>query len=217
MNDDTGFLEKLLADPSDNATRLVYADWLEEQGDPVSEGKAEFLRLTVRAEGDAAGKRLQQLAAGLDTDWLAVASRLSIENCQREQEDPVSQVTSSRSRSRRKSGRMRMVSFSFLCPLRWEDLRATGDRAVRFCDACGQNVHYCDTITEARQHARDGHCIAVDLGVIRRDGDLDPPLGAFLGLPSREMLLQEKERMQPDPVSAERERRKREGGESHAT
>jgi uncharacterized protein (TIGR02996 family) len=207
MNDDTGFLEKLLADPSDNATRLVYADWLEEQGDPVSEAKAEFLRLTVRAEGDPEGKRLQQLAAGLDTDWLAVVSRLAIENCQQQQTN-----------EKRRRTMVMDVRFDFLCDRRWEDLRSTDDQSVRFCDGCRQNVHYCATITEARQHAWDGHCIAVDLGVIRRDGDLQhPDMLMMVGRPSAESLHREEERKRPDPVSAEGERRKREGGDSQAT
>jgi uncharacterized protein (TIGR02996 family) len=37
MNADTPFLETIKANPSDVATRLVYADWLEERGDPRGE------------------------------------------------------------------------------------------------------------------------------------------------------------------------------------
>jgi uncharacterized protein (TIGR02996 family) len=89
----------------------------------------------------------------------------------------------------------------------------TDDRTVRFCDACRQNVHFCDTITEARSHASDGHCVAVDLGVIRREGDLEG-WHWMLGRVSVEMLRAEEELMRPDPVSAERERRKRERAEA---
>lgn len=212
MSDDTSFLRALHADPLDDELRLVYADWLEEHGGPESAAKAEFLRLTaepaahtVPKGGAAAGRqeRLQQLAAGLDTDGLAVVSRLAVENCAGAEE------------TRRK---IRRVRFDFLCGQRWEQLQATEDRAVRFCDACGQNVHYCDTITEAREHAWDGHCIALDLGVIRRTGDLQPRLMS-LGRPSAESLRREEERMRPDPVSAERERRKqrKEDGEGAVT
>ncbi|MBY0230983.1 MAG: TIGR02996 domain-containing protein, partial [Gemmataceae bacterium] len=42
------FLEAILADPHDDAHRLVYADWLEENGD---EARARFIRLQCRAEG----------------------------------------------------------------------------------------------------------------------------------------------------------------------
>jgi uncharacterized protein (TIGR02996 family) len=39
-----GFLEAILAQPDDDAPRLVYADWLEEQGDSA---RAEFIRVQV--------------------------------------------------------------------------------------------------------------------------------------------------------------------------
>jgi uncharacterized protein (TIGR02996 family) len=198
MQTDNDFLAKLRADPADDTTRLVYSDWLDELGDEVSLAKAEFLRLTVEwaatpANGDTQSQRLQQLAARLDTDWLVVVSRLAIENCQGKGSQ---------------AGRISPY-FSFVCDRRWEDLEPTSDQATRFCEGCRQNVHYCATIMEARQHAAEQHCIAVDLGVIRREHDLEPP-HILVGRPSPAHLKQEAERLRPDPVSAERERRKRE-------
>jgi uncharacterized protein (TIGR02996 family) len=209
MHTDADFLKMLLADPADDTTRLVYADWLEEQGDAVSAARAEFLRLTVRLattawtkrERKKKEKRLQELAAGLlDTDWLAVVSRLPIENChdKRAEEKPTFSMAL----------RASAVRFEYVCDRRWEDLRPTEDGARRFCDACRQNVHYCDTILEARTHARAGHCIAVDLGVIRRDSDLRPLLVQTLGRPSPAAARRDGEQPPPDPVSLERERRK---------
>jgi uncharacterized protein (TIGR02996 family) len=93
---DEGFLRAMLADPSDNAARLVYADWLEEHGDST---RAEALRLLAEPTLTAWGKgphsarrkrrqqneqsagrrqRIQQLAAGLDTEWLAAVSGLTV-------------------------------------------------------------------------------------------------------------------------------------------
>jgi uncharacterized protein (TIGR02996 family) len=80
---DEGFLRTILAEPSDRVSRLVYADWLEEHGDNT---RAEFLRLLAEpgptAEGTdqrrARRKRLQQLAKGLDTGWIAAVSGLKI-------------------------------------------------------------------------------------------------------------------------------------------
>ncbi len=74
------FVAAVLADPADDAPRLVYADWLEERGDP----RAEFLRveweLLKLPPGDARvpalRTRLEELHRGLDPDWVALA-RLS--------------------------------------------------------------------------------------------------------------------------------------------
>ncbi len=41
------FLRAIAEDPGDEATRLVYADWLEERGDPLGE----YLRLRCQAKG----------------------------------------------------------------------------------------------------------------------------------------------------------------------
>jgi hypothetical protein len=88
-------------------------------------------------------------------------------------------------------------------------MQTTEKPSVRFCTECKEKVHYCETIGQAREHAWEGHCIALDLGVPRRDGDLEPQ-AMFLGRASVEDLRREDERMQPDAVSAERERRKKE-------
>jgi uncharacterized protein (TIGR02996 family) len=199
-----GFLRSILDNPKDDALLLVYADWLEEQSNAVAASKAEFLRLTVElasqpevaeSQRGQRSQRLQHLAADLDTAWLAVVSRLPIESCQGKRAEVESRPSY-------------VITFSYLCDLRWEDVQVTDDRAIRYCDTCQHNVHYCDTITEAREHAQKGHCIAVDLGVIRRADDLEPER-LWLGRPSAETLRAEKERMKPDAVSAERERKKR--------
>ncbi len=41
------FLEAIAAEPDELAHRLVYADWLEEQGSPRDQARAEFIRLQV--------------------------------------------------------------------------------------------------------------------------------------------------------------------------
>lgn len=42
MSESSHFLEQILAEPSEDAPRLVYADWLEEHGDA---DRAELIRL----------------------------------------------------------------------------------------------------------------------------------------------------------------------------
>jgi uncharacterized protein (TIGR02996 family) len=41
------FFHAIKADPDDDAPRLIFADWLQEQGDPATAARGEFLRLQV--------------------------------------------------------------------------------------------------------------------------------------------------------------------------
>src|SRR5438552_18844634 len=83
MNSDAAFLKAIRADPADDALRLIYADWLEEHGDP----RAEYLRLRHQITSSPKPlrprrgvlKRLGELYEVLDKDWvLAVDTDLSI-------------------------------------------------------------------------------------------------------------------------------------------
>jgi uncharacterized protein (TIGR02996 family) len=75
---EAGFLSAIRADPNDDATRLIFADYLEERGDV----RGEFLRLDSRlaepgleyAQFDELRERLKQLRAALypkHQKWLA--------------------------------------------------------------------------------------------------------------------------------------------------
>jgi uncharacterized protein (TIGR02996 family) len=153
MSDEAAFLNAILAKPTDNAPRLVYADWLNERGDPLADAKAGYLRdtallMTARARhAKRLWRRLHAAAASLPSDWLAVVSRVTIENCGNE--------------------------FQLRCPKQWEELTATADLKVRACAECKQAVYYCATIHEARAHAGRGECVCVELGFPRTPGDLE--------------------------------------------
>src|SRR5205823_3346972 len=54
--------------PDDDAPRLVYADWLDEHGQPE---RAEFVRLVCRND-QAALDRLRDIAASQDAKWAAL-------------------------------------------------------------------------------------------------------------------------------------------------
>ncbi|MBN9120486.1 MAG: TIGR02996 domain-containing protein [Planctomycetes bacterium] len=173
MHDEDDFLRKLTESPADDTLRMIYADWLDELGGEESKKKAQFLRVTVRLMGpiqrpawrQARRKELHELARTLPGAWLAVVSRLKVENCpeaQRKAED-VAELA-----------RQGLV-FTLVCDRRWDELTATEHPAVRRCNDCGRGVYYCDTIDEARDHARHGRCVAVNLGVIRQPRDLEPP------------------------------------------
>jgi uncharacterized protein (TIGR02996 family) len=146
------FIQAILADPDDTSIRLVYADWLEERGDP----RGEFLRLEVALmnpprdviawAGMAA--RLRRLRPTLDRDWLIALGREPIEQCE--------------------------LSFQFQCPKRWDHLGITPHVDVRFCPMCKRYVHYSHSIEQARRQASQGRCVAVDPTVDRKRGDLVP-------------------------------------------
>jgi len=76
MSEDEAFLRAILPAPEGSALRLVYADWLEERGDP----RAEYLRLGARLAalpvGDEAApglrRHLVELRAHLPAPWLAL-------------------------------------------------------------------------------------------------------------------------------------------------
>jgi uncharacterized protein (TIGR02996 family) len=154
MHTDDDFLRAILANPAEDTTRLVYADWLDEQGDAASRLKAEFLRFELEAarvpdetlRRAAVNSRIRKRAADLDPGWLAVVSHPALEECR--------------------------LRFEFECPMQWANLTVTDDVKVRFCDSCKRNVHYCDTIEEARDHAWQGDCVAVSLALVRKSGDL---------------------------------------------
>jgi uncharacterized protein (TIGR02996 family) len=242
MTEERAFLTAILEHPDDDTTRLVYADWLEEQDDP----RAEFLRLMVKVregrivspeqrkrhqelstelaeirtqvmeewrsgngespENQARQQRLgelesqlrtlsqqikqqiparlQELAATLDPNWLVVVGDPEIEGCGK------------------CTGDFWRPHFEFICEKTWAGLSSTGDSNVRHCESCNKNVHFCDNLADARDHSQQGHCIAVDLGVIRREGDLHPP-AVWVGQPSPEMT-RESYKHDIDPVSEAR-------------
>ena len=49
MSDVMGFLQAIRAQPEEDTPRLVFADWLDEQGDEANHARAEFIRVQVEA------------------------------------------------------------------------------------------------------------------------------------------------------------------------
>ena len=143
MNTHLEFVRQIMDHPRDENLRLVYADWLEERGDP----RSAFLRLEARLHAtpeqaphyQTLRRQVRALHATLapqNREWLAALDRTDVENCE--------------------------LRFSFRCPRRWEHLRPTGDPRVRYGDGCLQQVYYCSSVAEARQHACEDHCVAID-------------------------------------------------------
>ena len=148
MDDHRAFIRAILSDPTDEVSRLVYADYLDERDDP----RGQFLRLEVaEARGEPHdGDRLAELRRRLDADWLTQVERPAVEKCP-----------------------LPVLKFAYRCPKRWDHLRLTEDESVRHCDTCDRPVFYCRSIEDAKDHAADGHCVAVSRHVARVPGDLD--------------------------------------------
>jgi uncharacterized protein (TIGR02996 family) len=183
MNDDA-FCRAIADAPEDTTRRLVYADWLEEQGDP----RAEFLRADLRLAAMPTDdldrphlqEQLQDMRRDLDPAWLARLDRTPIENC-----DPAPPPPPRWSRLWSLSGASAkdvLLEFTYDCPRRWELLSEGDDPSVRHCAACARSVYHCATLEEAREHAWQGHCVAVDSRLARTPGDLDPPELMTMGI-----------------------------------
>lgn len=159
MTNALSFLAAIAKSPADELLRQVFADWLEESGD----WRGEFVRLdcTLRELPSDQPRpaelqdRWLELRSRLGPAWKAILGRSEIENCE--------------------------MRFLFGCPERWDALAPTEVAAVRFCGACQERVYYCHTIEEAREHAKSGHCVAVDEGLPRAPGDVTLPRPADEG------------------------------------
>jgi uncharacterized protein (TIGR02996 family) len=78
MHDHDVFLDAILANPADDVVRLVYADWLEDRGNPTDAARAEFIRVQMElsslAEDDPRRPLLEdrehELLAEHESRWL---------------------------------------------------------------------------------------------------------------------------------------------------
>lgn len=130
-----------------DACRLIYADYLEEHGDPT---RAEFLRLSVElshlweqlmgAENRCASPlvapvarlrlRLHELYKDIPEQWLAQVHCGSVDVCDHQTKRSLSSIVFG---DQRRSG----------CPSRWERLADGDDPLVRRCEVCKDSVFFC--------------------------------------------------------------------------
>ncbi|MFT3700482.1 MAG: TIGR02996 domain-containing protein [Kofleriaceae bacterium] len=142
----------------DDASRDIYADWLETNGHL---DEAAFVRVqgqlqrmsTEDIEFRATSEALRTLGHKTNRRWRQRIAQPAIENCTSED----------------------VPRFNFKCPKQWGGLEPTTDPTVRHCGACDKSVHYCTTIPDARYHASAGRCVALDIGAMRWRGDLAAP------------------------------------------
>lgn len=144
MDEEAAFLAGIRKQPDNATSRLVYADWLEEQGDPISLMKARYLRLDHEfatrpdqdREGDTVVRDLRVLSGLLETQWKQDVGRFLVENCD--------------------------IKWEFQCPKSWDKMTPTEDDKVRHCDACNKKVYYCGDLESLRLLVILGHCVAID-------------------------------------------------------
>jgi uncharacterized protein (TIGR02996 family) len=147
------FLDAIQSSPRDDDRRLVYGDWLEEQGRVE---QAEFVRVQVAVKVltpeeprfHELSSRLFALAPEMPRGWRRAVARPALENCD--------------------------IQFELACPKQWDALQPTASPKQRYCGACKRNVHYADTVFEAASLAVAGHCVAVDVAQRRSPNDLRP-------------------------------------------
>src|SRR5262249_13326071 len=154
----------ILDNPDDDANRLVFADWLEESGQP---DKAAFVRL----EGELGRmSRVHERFLALKdelkrlNDSVGWRGSLTLFRNDRPLNCGVPDILPDNAPGGtiRFSAAGRFAArFEYECPNRWVDLRRTDDVAVRYCEECRKTVHYCASQEEAEQHAVRGDCIAI--------------------------------------------------------
>ena len=136
--------------PGNDDARLIYADWLEEQGD----ARAEYLRLERQwnrlpwsgRAGSPIRARLVELTHRLPLEWIAAVARANIAGCPDEYID--------------------------LCPRAWEALPDGDHSRERRCPACRQLVIYCRSVAEAVRYTARNVRVAVDPTLPRNLADL---------------------------------------------
>jgi len=138
-SEDAEFLEEIRRSPNDDTPRLIYADWLEEQGDV----RAEYLRL--ECEVASLGKhdalyvelrpRLMELRGQIDIRWITAVGRTRVANCPHRGTN---------------------------CPKHWEALMKTGNPRQRFCLTCESLVHFCETAGMLHYHLERAVPVAID-------------------------------------------------------
>ncbi len=79
---DADWLAAIAAAPDDPLVRLVYADWLDDQGDPRGEQLRLDVELASRADNDPSAEplrqRLTELVPGTDARWRAAICRVPV-------------------------------------------------------------------------------------------------------------------------------------------
>lgn len=131
------FIAEIHAQSHDETPRLIYADWLEENGDP----RAEYLRLECELIGLEPGDvlyeelhpRFVKLRREMPEDWLGEIGRSRVMNCGESQ-----------------------------CPKLWKRMDATSIGTIKICRTCRQPIQYYASVAAAAVNALRDQRVAID-------------------------------------------------------
>lgn len=147
---ESAFIQAILAAPDDDIVRLVFADWLEERGD----SRGEFLRIATQLDreeqkawpADSRARlrrvrelgglrsRLRDLQQRIDPEWIIRFHRGSIQHC-----------------NMIFDGALFFPDDDKHCPGCWHHLKESDRPKTRRCDACSREVRFCWTMEEVHE------------------------------------------------------------------
>jgi len=85
-------------------------------------------------------------------------------------------------------------AFDFVCPRRWESLKHTESADIRYCEACSQNVYFCETPLEFVRQGNLGRCVAIRKEVTPGEVYTDYRMGGRTANPELRLAKYEREK-----------------------
>jgi hypothetical protein len=61
--------------------------------------------------------------------------------------------------------------FEYQCPNKWEELKSTESKDIKFCDHCSQNVYLAESQAKFEKFADEGKCVAIEIEEIMLIGE----------------------------------------------
>jgi len=216
------YIKDLSKDPGNEKLLDEYMEWMQDELQRYRDcessrhllhssdyfDKISFLEAQENGDDD----KMQIYAAKSNPNWLAIVCKVPIINCgrpnpeERKRLETWWKMSSSSHREETLDEWLEnhnQFEMDFVCPKTWDEMKPTENRAVRFCEECKKNVYFCDNIIEARDLGNQGCCIGIDMGVIRKEGDLYGECAIF-GNPSAATIAKNKAKALPDRISAKR-------------
>ena len=72
--------------------------------------------------------------------------------------------------------------------MKWEELKATDEQDIRYCNKCEKNVYFCRTDKKLWEAIQLNRCVAIDANQPDGSGPKDTEPRVFMGSPRRTPL-----------------------------